>query len=158
MGISFREALETARARDEPKAQESAPLCFVIEKKDDDRQMVFGWASVAATPDGKAVLDRQGDYIEIAELEKAVYEYVLTSRSGGEMHERGGVGIMVESIVFTPEKMAALGIKPGILPYGWWIGLKITDAEVWKKIKAGKYKMFSIEGRAKRVPVDEKGG
>ena len=59
---------------------------------------------------------------------------------------------------FTPEKMAAMGIKPGILPYGWWIGMKITDAEVWKKIKAGKYKMFSIEGRAKRVPVDEKGG
>jgi len=128
-----------------------------IAKQDDEKHIVFGWASVAADSNGDPILDRQGDIIEIGELENAAYEYVLRSRSGGEMHERDrrGIGVMVESIVFTGVKMEALGIPKGILPYGWWIGLKITDEDAWQKIKSGQYRMFSIEGKAKRVPIGE---
>lgn len=158
MGVLFDEYYKAAKARAAPKRKAPQNLAFEIQKKDEERHMIFGWASVAATPDGKPILDRQGDAIEVDELENAVYDYVLTSRSGGEMHERGGIGIMIESIVFTGEKMKALKIKPGVLPYGWWIGFKITDDDVWAKIKDGTYSMFSIEGKAKRIPLEEKGG
>ena len=74
------------------------------------------------------------------------------------MHQRGGVGHVIESIVFTKEKAAALGIPADILPEGWWIGFKITDDEVWEKIKSGEYSMFSIEGEAIREPIEGSGG
>ena len=74
---------------------------------------------------------------------------------GGEMHERGGVAVLVESVVFTEEKMQAIGIPPGTLPVGWWIGFKVLDEDVWKKVKDGTYLMFSIEGEAMREEVDE---
>ena len=60
---------------------------------------------------------------------------------------------MIESMVFTKEKAAALGIPEGTMPEGWWVGFEVTDDEVWKKVKDGTYKMFSIEGTAQRVEI-----
>ena len=93
--------------------------------------------------------------IEPEELEEAAYEYVRLYRDGGEMHERGGVAVLVESVVFTEEKIAAMGIPAGILPVGWWIGFKVLDKAVWEKIKDGTYPMFSIEGEAERIEVGQ---
>ena len=102
-----------------------------IVKVDPDQQLVFGWASVIADHDGRTLLDRQGDYIDSdSEMEKAAYDYVLHSRDGGEMHIRKGVATLVESMVFSIEKQAALGITPGTMPVGWWIGFKVNDQGV----------------------------
>ena len=49
--------------------------------------------------------------------------------------------------------MQVMGIPAGTLPIGWWIGFKVTDEDVWKKVKDGTYPMFSIEGEAERVEV-----
>ena len=117
--------------------------------------MVFGWASVAALADGTTVEDYQRDILDIGELEEAVYNYVMFFRDGGEMHQRRGVGVLVESVVFTPDKLEAMGIPEGTLPNGWWLGLKITDDDVWEKVKDGTYSMFSIEGEATRQPAEE---
>lgn len=138
------------RARDEP---DRFPL--LIEKRDDDRMLAFGWASVSVRADGETVQDLHDDQIDIEELEQAAYEFVINYREGGEMHERGGVATLVESIVFTKEKQRALGLADGALPEGWWIGFKVTDIDVWQKVKNGTYSMFSIEGTARRVPVEE---
>ena len=70
------------------------------------------------------------------------------------MHERGGCAVLIESVIFTAEKMAAMGIPEGTVPTGWWIGFKVTDDEVWGKGKDGSYGMFSIEGTAVRVPEE----
>ena len=51
--------------------------------------------------------DFQGDMIDPETLEKAVYDYVEESRDGGEMHKRLGVATLIESIVFTKEKISA---------------------------------------------------
>lgn len=119
-------------------------------KADPARQMVFGWASVAATPDGFLVEDRQGDVITKAEdLEDAAYDFVLESRTAGEMHETIGVGTLVESIVFTPDKLEKLGLKPDALPTGWWVGFKVNDA-VWKRVEDGELVAFSIAGTGER--------
>ena len=48
-----------------------------------------------------------------------------------------------------------MGIPEGILPVGWWIGFKIEDEAAWAKVKDGTYSMFSIEGKAQRVPVEK---
>ena len=126
---------------------------FRIMKSDDEKMLAFGWANVSMRVDGELIEDWQADIIEPEELENAAYEYVLLYREGGEMHERGGVAVRIESVVFTEEKMQAMGIPAGTLPVGWWIGFKITDKDVWEKVKNGTYQMFSIEGEAERVEV-----
>lgn len=124
-------------------------------RKSADKQMVFGWASVAADKDGTPVIDAEGDTISIEELEAAAYEYMVYSRDAGEQHERTwGIGRAIESLVFTPEKLAAMDIPAGTVPYGWWIGLHIEDSEVWEKLKDGDYLMFSIGGSAQREVVE----
>ena len=127
---------------------------FKIMKSDDEKRLAFGWASVSVRVDGEVIRDWQGDIIEPGELENAAYEYVRLYGEGGEMHQRGGVADLVESVVFTEEKMQAMGIPKGTLPVGWWIGFKVLDKEVWEKVKDGTYPMFSIEGEAERVEAE----
>ncbi len=127
---------------------------FKIAKSDDEKMLAFGWASVSMRVDGELIEDWQGDMIEPGELEDAAYEYVRLYGEGGEMHERGGVAVLVESVVFTEEKMKAIGIPAGTLPIGWWIGFKVLDEDVWEKVKDGTYPMFSIEGEAERVKAE----
>jgi len=133
------------------------PHNLTVIKSDDDSRLVFGWANVAVRVNGEQIIDWQGDAIDTGDLEKAAYAYVADFGTAGEMHQRGGVGHVIESIVFTKEKAAALGIPADILPEGWWIGFKITDDEVWEKIKSGEYSMFSIEGEAIREPMEGSG-
>lgn len=126
-----------------------------ISKTTARENLVFGWANVALKPDGDIPLDWDGDVTPPEVLEKAAYQFVLKYRATGEMHEGETVGHLVESMMFTKEKMAALGIPEGILPEGWWVGFHIPDDDIFKKVVEGKYRMFSIEGTAKRVPMDE---
>lgn len=128
-----------------------------ITKKDEEKQYAFGWAKISITVDGEQLVDRQEDLIDPEELEDTAYRFVEFYREAGEMHERGGAGVLIESIVFTKNKMAAMGIPEGTVPEGWWVGFHVTDPDVWEKVKNGTYSMFSIEGRAKRVLVNEKG-
>lgn len=128
---------------------------YKIMKSDDEKMLAFGWASVSMRVDGELIEDWQNDIVEPEELEKAAYDYVLLYREGGEMHERGGAAILIESVVFTEEKMRVMGIPAGTLPVGWWIGFKVTDKEVWEKVKDGTYNMLSIEGEAERVEIED---
>ena len=130
---------------------------FHITKADDDKRLVFGWALVSATSDGQQIIDHQGDIVDQDELEQGVYDYVLNFRDAGEEHISSlrKKARMVESVVFTEEKIQAMGIPQGTVPYGWWIGFYVDDDKTWELIKNGTYQMFSIEGKAIREPVDE---
>lgn len=128
---------------------------FKIRKSDDDKMLAFGWANVSATEDGEQIQDYHDDMIDIEDLEQAAYTFVELYREGGEMHERGGCAVLVESMVFTKEKQRVLGIADGTLPEGWWIGFRVTDPDVWAKVKDGTYPMFSIEGTAIREELPE---
>lgn len=127
---------------------------FAIKKVDEDEQLVFGWANISVTVDGEQVLDYQEDMIDPEELERAAYNFVQFYRDGGEMHERTGVATLVESVILTEEKQIAMGLQPGTLPVGWWVGFKVTDDDVWEKVKTGEYSMFSIGGKAYREEVE----
>lgn len=130
---------------------------FHIMKADEDKRLIFGWANVCIKADGEQLLDLQEDLIDPEDLEEAVYEYVLNFRDSGEEHDQNyrKKGRLVESIMFTKEKMAAIGIPEGLIPEAWWIGFYIDDDEAWEKVKNGTYQMFSVEGQAVRVPVED---
>lgn len=131
---------------------------FKIQKLDEDKRLVFGWANVSLTVDGELVEDYQEDMIDPEELEAAAYKFAELYRDGGEMHERTGIAVMVESIMLTEEKQEAMGIPAGTLPVGWWIGFRVTDDDVWEKVKSGEYSMFSIGGEAIREEIEDDDG
>lgn len=120
---------------------------FDVKKIDEDRQLVFGWASIW-TIGGEYVVDKQDDIIPPDEGENAAYEFMLYHRSHGDMHERMGVGRCIESIALTKQKQEALGIDLGM--EGWFVGFRVDDDDVWKRIKAGDLPEFSIGGKATR--------
>lgn len=124
-----------------------------IHKSEDDKMQAFGWASIAVAPSGEQIKDYHEELIDPEELEQAAYAFVEFYREGGEMHERGGCAVLIESMVFTKEKFKALGIPEGTLPEGWFIGFKVTDPDVWDKVKSGEYSMFSIEGKATKEEI-----
>lgn len=133
--------------------KQAKPRKFSIAKQDDEKMIAFGWANVAIKADGQQIADYQDDMVDPEELENAAYQFVEFYREGGEMHERGGSAVLIESVMFTKEKMEAMGIPSGTLPEGWWIGFHVTDPEVWNKVKSGEYLMFSIEGEAIREEI-----
>ena len=112
--------------------------------------LVSGWANVAINADGSRPLDWSDDVIQPATLEKAAIGFMEEYRESGVMHKGESKGAVVESIVFTKEKQAAIGIPEGHVPEGWFITVKIHDPEVFAKVKDGTYKMFSIQGTAQR--------
>lgn len=129
------------------------PFEVDLAKMADDNHLVFGWANISINADGEVPLDWQGDITSPSVLEKAAYQYVLKYRTMGEMHKGEATGYMVESCMFTKEKMKAMGIPEGIVPEGWWIGFYVPDDDVVVKIKSGEYKMFSIQGKAKKLKI-----
>ena len=151
----MQERLRCARVLLQPRTVRSWEVRARVAKVDADQRLAFGWASVAADADGRPVIDHQGDLIPIAELERAAYDYVIRSRDASEMHGRRGVATLVESVVLTPEKYAALGLPVG--PLGWWVGFRVTDDAVWQRVKAGDFREFSIGGSATRQPVQVEG-
>lgn len=135
-------------------------------KVDDEQQLVFGIANMAVTADGELLEDLQGDVIPPAELEKAMYDYVLESRRGDTMHEESGTAAMVESFIVTPPKLTALLKGLGIVidesgkadvgsfkGTAAWIGYKVTDPATWRAVKSGALRAFSIGGECEREEV-----
>lgn len=131
----------------------SITTTFKVAKANDSEGLVSGWANVAVNADGSLPLDWQDDIIRPETLEKAAINFMMDYRGSGAMHEGDSKGIVVESIVFTKEKQAAIGIPEGTIPEGWFITVKILDPVVFEQVKNGTFKMFSIQGHAKRVEL-----
>lgn len=139
-----------------------------IIKFDSVKRLVFGWFSII-TIDGRPIEDTQGDVIEVDTLETAGYDFVLYARTGGEMHEREdgkpkGVGRLVESVIFTPQKQEAMvrslldqGIEAvmDLRCTSWWGGFYVDDDDTWQKIVSGELRAFSIGGRGKREKIEK---
>lgn len=129
---------------------------YRILKVDEERRTAFGWAYKSAESDGTLIIDKQGDFIDDPEeLETAAYNFTLQSRDAGDMHVRkSGVGTLVESVVFTPEKIEKMGLPADSVPTGWWLGFYVEDDGVWEKVRKGEYTGFSIGGSGKRNKVE----
>jgi hypothetical protein len=132
-------------------------ISATVSKAIEDKRQVYGWASITEM-DGQPVVDLQGDYTTIEEIEKAAHKYISKSRKGGDMHVRVGdepkhVADLIESVVITPEKKEALGI-PADSPTGWWVGMQVHDDETWQLVKDGKRPMFSVHGSGRRQEME----
>ena len=124
---------------------------FVIYKEQSfEKGLVSGWANVAKNVDGNVPLDWQGDIIDPSDLEDAAIAFMKDYRDSGINHEGDSVGTVVESIVLTKDKQAAMGIPEGTVPEGWFITVQLNDDDVIAKVKDGTFKMFSIQGTAER--------
>lgn len=139
------------------KAQQTFKVEAKVSKALEDKRQVYGWASITEI-DGKPVVDLQGDYVTIEEIEKAAHNYISKSRKGGDMHLRNGdqphhVADLIESVVITPEKKEALGL-PADSPTGWWVGFQVHDDATWNLVKKGDRPMFSIHGSGRRQEVE----
>ena len=128
-------------------------LDFAVTKSFDEQQLVSGWANVAVNANGSLPLDWQDDVISPQVLEKAAINFMKDYRGSGVMHEGIVQGVVVESIVFTIDKQKALGIPEGVVPQGWFITVQVADKELFEKVKDGTYKMFSIQGMARKVTI-----
>lgn len=129
---------------------------FKIEKTDDAKQLVFGWASMATDADGAAIIDSQGDLIDASDLEDAAYGFTLNFREGDEMHTDDVKMHLVESFVVTPEKLAKMGLESESMSTGWWVGFHIDDPDFYAKARDS-YPMFSIAGVAIPEKVEANG-
>ena len=126
-----------------------------IAKLDDTKFLVGGIASLAVTTDGQSVVDHQQDVIDPQDLEDAEVEFMTHYRETGVMHKGGPTGRVVESVVISPDKLEAMGIPAAVAkqsPVAWWIMVK-ADPATYARVKSGELQMFSIQGRAQRVPV-----
>lgn len=120
-----------------------------------EANLVFGWANVTVDETGTIPEDFQGDCIPTEVLEAAAYSFNLKSHKycNEEHRYKTECGYLVESMMFTKEKMAAMGIPEGTVPEGLWVGFYVPDDEVYAKVKAGAYNMFSIEGYGQRYAL-----
>jgi HK97 family phage prohead protease len=98
-------------------------LYAAITKIDDDRRMVFGYASTEA-------LDSQGEIVKREALEAALPDYMRFANIR-EMHQPSAVGVATEA------ELDARGL---------YLAAHIVDDSAWEKVTAGVYKGFSIGG------------
>ena len=121
-----------------------------------DANLVFGWANVTVDESGEFPEDFQGDMIPTEILEAAAYSFALNKGYCNQEHRYGtDCGYLIECMMFTKEKMDALGIPEGSVPEGLWVGFYIPDDDIFAKVKSGEYAMFSIEGMGRKFLIDE---
>lgn len=132
--------------------EDNVVVNFKITKSTDEG-LVSGWANIAVQPDGSLPLDWHDDVIRPEVLEKAAINFMMEYRESGVMHQGNSKGMVVESIVLTKSKQAAIGIPEGTVPEGWFITVKVLDPSVFDMVKKGVFKMFSIQGSAKRIKL-----
>jgi hypothetical protein len=126
--------------------------------KDNSNQCLFGWAYARTTKDGEQLIDHSGEFVKaenFESLELAVYAYNLTSREADTQHDMVAKGYLIESVVFTKEKMKVMGIPEGTVPEAIWMGYWFPDEKVWKQILQMPNPMFSIYGSAKKEIIIE---
>ena len=128
----------------------------VLRTSGAEKREVYGFLSVARDANGCTVTDTHGSQISVDELEHMAHRYLVEARGVGEQHQRfEGIGHVIESVVLTREKQAAIppkGIPEGAVHEGWFVGFRVDDADTWDRLKRGDLTGFSIGGYAKRVP------
>lgn len=117
-----------------------------IVKASEEQRVVYGWASVISMS-GEPYYDTQGHAISVEVMEKMANEFMSDVRVAKTMHDGGQVGEIIHSLPLSSELAKSLGIDSPI--EGWIIGVKVHSEEVWKAIKAGSLKAFSIGGMAR---------
>lgn len=120
------------------------------------------------------IRDRQGSTVSEKVIREAAHEFMIRYREGetgsGFMHKDfenrhrrfqivESYVLDVEYVVPRTERSLVDGAVPEagsediVIPAGSWImAVKVNDDDVWKMVKSGTVKGFSIGGTARQVP------
>lgn len=127
--------------------------------KNNSNNCIFGWAYLAVDKDGVQQIDHSGELVKEADfedMELAVYAYNLAFREADMQHDCIAKGYLVESMVFTKEKIKAMGIPDGILPKAAvWLGFHFPDDNDYNEICKMSKPMFSLYGKATKEVIEE---
>jgi len=130
-------------AKSESSDQITIDFDLFLEKSS-DQQIIYG---VALIPD---TVDTQGDIIAKEEIEHAAHDFMLNSRLHDLQHEQvlsPGQAQPIESYIAPVDfQLGSKLIKAG----SWVVATKILDETIWKQIKDGSIKGYSIKGMGKR--------
>ena len=125
--------------------------------KSDENNCIFGWAYAREKIDGTQVVDHSGEFCKaenFEDLELATYAYNLAYREADRQHDCIAKGYLVESMVFSKEKMAKMKIPEGIVPESVWMGFYFPDDNDYEEIKKMKHPMFSFYGTVTKEIVE----
>ncbi len=96
-------------------------------------------------------VDHQGDIISAEEIEKAAHDFMADSQQPGLMHKtmlRKHDSQIVESYILrSAQKFGKITYPAGT----WFVGMRVYNPEIRKRIREGKLTGFSIGGRGKGV-------
>ena len=126
--------------------------------KDNSQHLLFGWAYIAKDKNNEQMIDHSGEFVKEADfvdLETAIYAFNMAFRDSDIRHSCVAKGTLVESMVFTKEKMEKMGIPEGIVPLGVWVGFHFSDDEDWNEIRKMSSPMFSLFGSATKEIEEE---
>jgi hypothetical protein len=130
---------------------EQIGITFAFSKANSAGSYVRGWASVVSQ-DGKPIEDWQGDVIDIDDLRRAAHDFISDVRVGKAMHGGSQIGEVVESLIIDDDIAKALGMADS--RRGWFVGMRVNDETVQKRIRDGELKQFSIGGVGRRVEIE----
>ena len=128
--------------------------------KDEEQHLLFGWAYVAKKIDGTQVVDHSEEFVkeeDFQDLEMATYAFNIMFRDGDIRHDCIAKGYLIDSMVFTKEKVEAMrksGHLQGDIALGVWMGFYFPEDEDWNTIKAMEKPMFSLYGSAIKEDED----
>jgi hypothetical protein len=123
-----------------------------LKEVDAEKKILMGAALVPNKQILRADKDGKGYYIYFSEdtIKKASELFLMRSNQNNATYEHkeklNGMSVVESWVIDNPEmdKSKEYGFN---LPKGtWMIAMKVNNEDIWKDVKAGKVKGFSIEG------------
>ena len=123
-----------------------------LKEVDSEKKILMGAALVPNKQILRADKDGKGYYIYFSEdtIKKASELFLMRSNQNNATYEHkeklNGMSVVESWVIDNPEmdKSKEYGFN---LPKGtWMISMKVNNEDIWKDVKAGKVKGFSIEG------------
>lgn len=96
------------------------------------------------------IVDAQGDIISAEEIEKAAHSFLARFNRTSKLGLQHSIfdqsfDLLESSILKTTQKIGGNEFKKGT----WFMVVRVKNEKIWKKIKQGKIRGFSIAGKAK---------
>ena len=123
-----------------------------LKEVDSEKKILMGAALVPNKQILRADKDGKGYYIYFSEdtIKKASELFLMRSNQNNATYEHkeklNGMSVVESWVIDNPDmdKSKEYGFS---LPKGtWMIAMKVNNEDIWKDVKAGKVKGFSIEG------------
>ena len=163
--IAARDALAEVLAADMPaeSTEKGAPVPVRLDigilksEERDGEQIATGYAYIARDADGTPVTDHSGDVVDIPSMKRAVQAAMKRGLKVRTNHEADAAAEFTGSMWVDHDVLKAIGATPGdTTPAdGWLIQIRVDDPALWKRIKSGEMRAFSIGGKGRRVPLKD---